>query len=233
MEKSETENEKSVVLSHRCVEYMFLKKIFQFSVELTFDDGYLDHYHIARFLARRGIKATFFITTHLRTFEGKPLLTSSPKLIQEIHNLGHEIGSHSCTHQNLTAIPTHQAEREVKESREYLNELLGSNIDGFAYPGGQYNATVINIVRKYYKYARLGGRRFEDGWNISTKNRYKIGGLGIKELFKLPFKYMTCKTLKPVIVLHNDPLTTLKMVLKYLNQFNPRFLTLGELVDEI
>ena len=205
----------------------------RFPVALTFDDGYLNHYFIARFLARRGIRATFFVVTHLKMFEGRPLLTINPKLIQEIHSLGHEVGSHTCTHPDLTKLSVAEVEKEVKNSKEYLSELLGNEVVSFAYPGGSYNATVVSVVRKYYKYARLGGRRFEDGWNVSTRNRYMIGGLGVKELFKLPLKYLIHKNIRPVIIMHRESLATIKLVLEYLSLFNPRFLTLSELGDKI
>lgn len=33
-------------------------------VVLTFDDGFLEHYYVAKVLWERGIRATFFIPTH-------------------------------------------------------------------------------------------------------------------------------------------------------------------------
>jgi len=44
------------------------------NVVLTFDDGYREHLLIARWLARRGIKATFFVITGLRWYMGRELL---------------------------------------------------------------------------------------------------------------------------------------------------------------
>ena len=184
---------------------------------LTFDDGYLSHYHIAKSLFEEGIKGTFFITTRLKHFEGEPLLTLHLKLIRAINDMDHEIGSHNCTHIILTSLSHRQVEQEISESRYYLEEILSKKVRGFAYPHGFYNKDVISKVARYYEYARLAGKRFEaKTWNSCIKSRYLIEGIGYKELLKLPTKYISYRHIKPVIVFHNGPLYIVKAVIRYL-----------------
>jgi len=203
-------------------------------VALTFDDGYVTCYEIARFLAREKVKATFFIITHLRTFEGKTLLTINPRLIKEVHELGHEIGSHSCTHPNLVRLSESDLEYELRKSKEFLSDLLKEDIVGFAYPGGFYDKRVVAKVSKYYEYARLAGKKFESkSWNAHNKCKYLIEGIGAKELLKLPLKLILYRDIKPVVIFHDDLLWVIKSVVKYLRFYGAKFVTLSELADSL
>jgi peptidoglycan/xylan/chitin deacetylase (PgdA/CDA1 family) len=203
-------------------------------VALTFDDGYLSHYHIAKYLYEEGIKATFFVVTHLKNFEGKPLLTIYPELLQEMNDMGHEIGSHSCTHPILTELPPWRLEHELVESKNWLEKTLKRPIKGFAYPGGFYNKNVVLAVAKYYEYARLAGKRFEaKTWNSRRRSRYLIEGIGYKELLEMPLKCIIYRNIKPVIIFHNEPLYIVKAVITYLKLWKAEFVTLKELVTLI
>ncbi|MEM4489346.1 MAG: polysaccharide deacetylase family protein [Desulfurococcaceae archaeon] len=203
-------------------------------VALTFDDGYLSHYRVAKILHDEGINGTFFIITHLQYFENKPLLTLRPEIIQVISDMGHEIGSHTRSHPNLTKLPCQHIEYELKVSKSFLEGLIRKKVLSFAYPGGFYNKDVLFHVARYYKYARLAGKRFEaKTWNAQLKSRYLIEGIGYKELLKLPMKYILYRYIRPVIVFHDDPLHIIKAVIKYLRFWGAEFLTLGELFEEI
>jgi peptidoglycan/xylan/chitin deacetylase (PgdA/CDA1 family) len=61
---------------------------------ISFDDGNLEDVEGAILLSKLGVKATFYIITHLKSWEGKILLTEKPELLAEVAELGHEIGSH-------------------------------------------------------------------------------------------------------------------------------------------
>jgi len=201
---------------------------------LTFDDGYLSHYNIAKLLYKEGVEATFFVLTHLRSFEGKPLLTIAPELIQEMHDMGHEIGSHGCTHRILISLSESELEQELQQSKQYLSRLVRSDIRGFAYPSGFYNEKVVSYVAKYYDYARLAGKRFESrSWNANKKSCYLIEGIGAKELVKLPIKYFVYRRIMPVIVFHDDPWFVVKATIRFLRVWNVEILPLNELVNRM
>ena len=199
---------------------------------LTFDDGYLTHSNIAYLLYKQGIRATFFIITHLKKFENKPLLTINPRGIQLISDMGHEIGSHSCTHPFLDRIPMSRVEQELRESKLYLERLIGKEVKGFAYPYGSYNKSIISVVRKFYRYARLGGRRFEaKTWNAYKLSSFMIEGITPKELVKFPIKYILYKNIRPVLIFHDEPIKFILNIIKILQGIGVEFITLSELVD--
>ncbi|MGB9622246.1 MAG: polysaccharide deacetylase family protein [Candidatus Bathyarchaeia archaeon] len=115
-----------------------------------FDDGYISHMEVAYLLSRLDIRATFFITTHLKYFEKKPLLTINTELIAELSGLGHEVASHTCTHRVFTDLSVSDLRYELKESKHYLENITGKEVLGLAYPYGIYNLRIIKIVKDYY-----------------------------------------------------------------------------------
>ena len=197
-------------------------------VVLTFDDGYKEHLKIARFLANRGIKATFFVITGLRMFEGKELL--SPNEIIEIASLGHEIGSHSVTHVDMVKTPEDIIFKELVESREYLSKLLGVEIPSFAYPYGPHNDVAARLANSIYKIVRttyVGSakhyRIFDEhgcvvAFNLRLSNLYELTRL--KKLDTL------------VLYTHLPSITKLNLMLVALKALKPRFLTLCEAFEK-
>jgi peptidoglycan/xylan/chitin deacetylase (PgdA/CDA1 family) len=121
-------------------------------VALTFDDGYRDQLSIARYLAKRGVKATFFVITGLREFMGRRLLR--PGEIKEIASMGHEIGSHTVTHIDMVRAPEDVMRRELVESKKYLSELLNNEVTSFAYPYGPHSETAARLARQVYRVIR-------------------------------------------------------------------------------
>jgi peptidoglycan/xylan/chitin deacetylase (PgdA/CDA1 family) len=59
-----------------------------------------------------------------------------------------EIGAHSVTHPLLPQLPREAQRREIRESKELLECLLGREIRGFAYPNGACEKTVRELVRE-------------------------------------------------------------------------------------
>lgn len=105
-------------------------------VAITFDDG--PHPRITPFLlrvlARHRAKATFFLV-------GKQALIY-PDLVRAIVQHGHEIGSHSHTHSDLSRLSRLDVERELVESRWAIARACGRRVVLFRPPGGHYSPTV-------------------------------------------------------------------------------------------
>jgi len=212
------------------------------NVALTFDDGYLEQYGVAHLLSRLQIRATFFIVTHLGRFEGKTLLASRPKIINEISKMGHEIGSHTKTHPRLTGIPLERVEGEVEESKNFLDSVTGSEIAGFAYPYGNYNSQIISIVRKHYRYARGAGiGQTEHMFNSRLTNRYALRAIGkqrktIGRLLRLPVD-LARPSKDPFIglglIVHRESLLEVMGLISYLRllPFQVSFVTMKELAE--
>jgi peptidoglycan/xylan/chitin deacetylase (PgdA/CDA1 family) len=98
---------------------------------------------------RGGIKSTQFIPTSF--VDTTDRMTSSD--IVSMHNQGHEMGSHSATHPDLTTLTPEQVADELSSSKAFLENLVGP-IEDFAYPYGAYNDDVVAAVKQYYSAAR-------------------------------------------------------------------------------
>jgi len=213
-------------------------------VALTFDDGYIEQYRVAHFLSRLGMKATFFIISHLKEFEGCHLLNLKTELIRKINRMGHEIGSHTKNHPTLTAIPLSRVKEEVRDSKQWLEDLTGNEVKGFAYPYGAYNAGIVKIVSEYYQYGRGGGTNLlEDPFNVKLRNLYTLGGFArqrrhVRGLLQLPIKFIKhkCTThMGIIILLHRENLFEILRLITYL-KFLPRntcFVTMSEFVESL
>ena len=117
-------------------------------VAITFDDGYLDNSAAAAPVLRElGLPATFFVSTDMiggeRPFPHDVLRRRVPQEhmtwddVRSLAEQGFDIGSHTCTHADMGAIPLEQAERELRESRERLVAELMRPIKLFAFPYGR------------------------------------------------------------------------------------------------
>lgn len=159
-------------------------------VVITFDDGYRClHEHAFPALVERGYTATVFLVAgHLggsNSWEQAVGDVAEPLLglreIEEMARGGIEFGSHSLTHPRLTALDPRQAAREIGESRLRLEEALGRPCPSFAYPYGDWNPGVRELVAGAgYQVActtvRAAARRGDDPFALPRINirRYNL-----------------------------------------------------------
>ena len=59
---------------------------------------------------------------------------------------GHEVGSHSMSHQILTQLDRAGLEYEIKESRRVLEDRLQADVPSFCYPNGDFNGSALDVV---------------------------------------------------------------------------------------
>ncbi len=120
------------------------------------------------------MEGTFYVPVN--ALEGKEVRTLdqnenflSKEQLRDI-NEDFEIGGHGVAHYFLTDVTEGVARKEIKESKEYLEDLLNEEIAGFAYPGGHFNDRVVEIVeRSGYSYARTVGNG-----SLEFSERYKV-----------------------------------------------------------
>jgi peptidoglycan/xylan/chitin deacetylase (PgdA/CDA1 family) len=126
-------------------------------VALTFDDGYADTLTTAAPLLRQyGFTATCYVVSGaIGTYnrwdaeflqERKALM--SREQIEQWIAAGMEVGSHTCSHPRLHQLGEQEALQEISESRTTLRSLLGTPVDHFAYPYGQFAGESIELVRR-------------------------------------------------------------------------------------
>lgn len=87
-----------------------------------------------------------------------------------------EVGSHTISHPILTSITLKEAEKEILESKEKIEEKIGKKVIYFAYPNGNYNKSIVSVVKKAgYKFAVI----YEKGKIKTNTNPLKLYRRGI------------------------------------------------------
>jgi peptidoglycan/xylan/chitin deacetylase (PgdA/CDA1 family) len=114
-------------------------------IVLTFDDGYADMWQTAySMLRRRHMVATFFIVPGF--LNSTRYLTWAQ--VETMARQGMDIEAHTMTHPDLTLVPLAQVRGELSQSRRQLESHLHRPVRVFAYPYGDYNASVVGEVAR-------------------------------------------------------------------------------------
>ena len=129
---------------------------------ITFDDGYRDLIlNSLPLLKKYNFKAICFIVSDLIGKTNKwdeDVDKVSEKQLMSISEIklwiknGMKIGSHSKNHRKLTLIDKNEMIHEISYSKFDLERITESEIDTFCYPYGIYNQSIIDEVKKKYKY---------------------------------------------------------------------------------
>jgi peptidoglycan/xylan/chitin deacetylase (PgdA/CDA1 family) len=107
-------------------------------VVITFDDGFRNFYTEAfPALAGHGFAATMFLPTGYigsgrQCFKGKECLTW--REARELRQAGMGLGSHTVSHPVLYEESWERIERELRDSRQRMEDELGEAVRSFAYP---------------------------------------------------------------------------------------------------
>lgn len=79
---------------------------------------------------------------------------NSKELIQLADEHQFTIGAHGVQHVNLTTQGFSTQLNEIRESKKYLQDLLDQEVTSFAYPHGEYNQVLTDILQKEnFRYA--------------------------------------------------------------------------------
>lgn len=124
------------------------------AVAITIDDGYRSTFEVAYpILARHGFPATVFLYTD---FAGLPAAMSWAQMKEMTASGLIDVQPHSKTHANLTLRQADEADRayaerlrqEIEISSGEIERRLGRETYAFAYPYGDANETVTQLVRR-------------------------------------------------------------------------------------
>ena len=115
-------------------------------LETSFDDGGVYDYKICELLKKYNLSGTFYIPTINDL--------SEPEIITMSNDF--EIGGHTTTHpRDMKLLSEIDQYNEIKDNKDYLEQLIGRKINSFCYPRGRYNEITIEQVKKVgYKEAR-------------------------------------------------------------------------------
>ena len=125
------------------------------TIVLTFDDGYEDfHSRAMPLLSRYGFTATLFLTSGWVQdvepgFGGRrPGRMLSRNQITEVAHAGVEIAAHTRRHPQLDQLPERLVWEELYTSKAWLEDMLGVQVPGLAYPFGYSNSTVRRVAHE-------------------------------------------------------------------------------------
>ena len=125
------------------------------SVVITIDDGWRSAYEIALpILKKYGYPATLFIYTDLITGSEKTL---SWDLIQEMSKNVIDVQCHTKTHRSLIKMDKKESfkeyfetvEKELSECAVMIKKRLNKEVKYLAYPYGDTNHLIIELIKKY------------------------------------------------------------------------------------
>ncbi len=118
---------------------------------VTFDDGLKNHKDAAKLIRDHNVLGCFFITPAVIDLDPqripaycRDVLRIQPTEFMNWEDLtqlldwGHEVGSHTVTHPNMSTITLDQAQYELQTSREILTAKLGQ-AKHFAWPLGKFS----------------------------------------------------------------------------------------------
>ena len=116
-------------------------------ISVTFDDGWESIYSNALpLLQKYGVPTTQYILAS----EFNNQLYLSEKQITSMQEAGHEIASHTMTHENLTSISEADRRWELGESKKILSKKFGP-IKDFASPLGAEDEDTIESIKQFYR----------------------------------------------------------------------------------
>jgi peptidoglycan/xylan/chitin deacetylase (PgdA/CDA1 family) len=81
---------------------------------------------------------------HVKSYSGESVLSWAE--IEAMDRVGVNFGSHTNTHQILTAVSTNMVRREVCESKKAIEAALRSQCDLFAYPNGDWSPEIRHVL---------------------------------------------------------------------------------------
>ncbi len=117
--------------------YLFKKKpVPKKSVVITFDDGYVDNYKNAfPILKEFHMHATIFV---ISGYLNRELYLTSEE-IKEMSDYGLDVESHTVSHSRLSTLSYVDQLKELKNSKETIENITHKPVISIAYPEGKFN----------------------------------------------------------------------------------------------
>lgn len=135
---------------------------------ITFDDAYANFAEVvAPILVALGIPATLYVPCDFVSGLGPAPIRGTDHLpacswsvLRDLAVGAHvEIGSHTLSHRTLTRLGPAEADKEIRESRDRLQDEVGREVHDFCYPRGLWDADLEATVSEHYRSSATGGGR--------------------------------------------------------------------------
>ena len=167
------------------------------SLALTFDDGYQSLWTFARpVMLKAGFTGTIFVITdfigRLNTWDvnlgGRLFRHLDWNQIRDFVRNGFEIGSHTASHPDLTALTDRRLKDELTRSKAVLEDKTGKPVRFLSFPFGRHNRRVVEASRETgYERGMAFWRRPQsdpDGFVAETRAVYSFDPVA-----SIPFKF--------------------------------------------
>ncbi|MBD3321107.1 MAG: polysaccharide deacetylase family protein, partial [Chitinivibrionales bacterium] len=121
---------------------------------ISFDDGFQDFYNLVLpLLDKCRHKVTLF---PIAGYIGKtaawdvfpPQTHCTASQVRLIAESGHEIGSHSLTHPDLTMLENKDLKKELEESKKTIEDIIGKEVVSISFPYGKWNNRIWRTARE-------------------------------------------------------------------------------------
>jgi len=141
-------------------------------VTTSWDDGHQLDLRLLALLNKYKLKGTFYIPQKINYLiaKNKPFTQLNQEQIQEISRF-QEVAAHTLNHVYLCQIPLIEAEKEIKGSKEWLEDIIGQPVKMFSYPRGVFNDEIVDMVSK----SGFLGARTTQPFSIDLKDRFLMG----------------------------------------------------------
>lgn len=180
-------------------------------IALTFDDG--PHKKVTDLildvLQMHQVKATFFVLGQN--------VASLPEVVQRMHEEGHEIGSHSWSHKNLTKLSVEALNQEMNDTNEQIYNTIGQYPTIYRPPFGAINDQVKEAISLTPVL-----------WNIDTLDWQHKTPAKTLENVKLQAKDQSILLMHDI---YEESYEALDAVITYLEQQGYQFVTISELIQ--
>lgn len=115
-------------------------------VILTFDVAWKsdDLDELLTILEEEGVRSTFFLTGEW--------VDQNPEQVKRISDGGHDLGSHSQNHENMTLLGEEERKKELEQVQTKVRQLTGTQMEFFRPPYGNYDDDLIRQAKElgYY-----------------------------------------------------------------------------------
>jgi len=119
---------------------------FPLSITTSWDDGTAEDVVIQKMLDYYGLKGTFYLPSNCEL--------TKDQIVSLANN--HEIGGHTVSHpSDMKLLEYPKLVSEIRDNKEFLEDMIGKPITKFCYPRGRYNDQTIEVVKMVgYQQAR-------------------------------------------------------------------------------
>jgi len=143
-------------------------------VVLTFDNGYVSQYRNAMPVLKRlgWVGVENIQLTGLPPWQGG----LSESQVKALIDAGWELDTQGISHADLITLGPAALRYQTATARQILRRRYGVPVNWFAYPSGDYNATVIQALKSA---GFVGSETVVPGWAADSEDRYRLPRLRV------------------------------------------------------